>query len=521
VAHRCPEEAAAGLAGALARIREALGAETAYVVYGDDQFRKLGDSAALGESEVKPKGYWLLNRFMVERAGVCAFNVVDREAHDIVEAEPGVRRSHASVLVPMPEGKSEMLLVGGLAEPLRQSHIAFLELAAPIVAHLVARRVDAQRLERQKQHLNALGDIARVMTQAQDREQVLEEIATAVSGITGFDVVVISVPDPGGKSLARRVINRARYSDHLVARYYRQGALDEDIIAATREGRTLVYPDVASDSRLSEPTRLFLSAKGLFSSMARFPLIFHGETLGLMSVLSFSTHSLDPAEVKLLEGMAAQVAMTMKGLDMYEELRSSREKLQEYTDRLQESVSIEYRLARTDPLTGIPNRRYLNEAIASEAARALKEESGLALVVADVDGLKRINDMFGHLFGDDILRLVGSLGWQMCRRGEMVGRYGGDEFLFILPRKSTEQALKFGEGFRASVEKSMLHGPPGQPVGVTISAGISPCNGCLSRPAELVEMADKALYQAKAQGRNRVVLYRAESVPQTAGWSRS
>lgn len=139
VAHRCPEEAAAGLADALARIREALGAEAAYVVYGDDQFRKLGDSADPGEPEVKPKGYWLLNRFMVERAVVCAFNVVDREAHDIVEAEPGVRRSHASALVPMAEGKSEMLLVGGLTEPLRQSHIAFLELAAPIVAHLVAR----------------------------------------------------------------------------------------------------------------------------------------------------------------------------------------------------------------------------------------------------------------------------------------------------------------------------------------------------------------------------------------------
>jgi diguanylate cyclase (GGDEF)-like protein len=505
VAHRGPEGAAAGLAEALAWIREALRAETAYVLYGDDQFHKLGDATDPGEYEVKAKGYWLLQQFMVKRAKVCAFNVVDRKAQDIVAAQPGVRRGHAAVLIPMPEGTSEMLIVGGLREQLRQSHIALLEVAAPIVAHLVAAQADCERSERQKQHLNALGDIARVMTRSQDMEQVLEEVATAVAGVSGFDIVTISVLDPGGKRLARRVVNRQRYSEQLVARYYKQGALDEGIIAATRDGETVLYPDLANDSRLSEQVRLFLSAKALFTSMARFPLIFQGETLGLISVLSFSPHSLDQAEVKLLEGMAAQVTMTLKGLEMYDELRSSREKLQEYTERLQESVSVENRLARTDPLTGIPNRRYLNEAIASEAARALKEESGLTLVLADVDEFKYINDRFGHALGDDALRLVASLGWQACRHGEIVGRYGGDEFLFILPNKSSDQVLGFGEEFRQAVEKATLYAPPSHAIGVTVSVGVSECGTDVSQPSRLVEMADKALYQAKAQGRNRVV----------------
>ena len=517
LACRSPEEAAAGLADALTWIREALRAEMTYVVWGDDEFRKLGDSAGPGDYDVKAKGYWLLNRFMVEQARVCAFNVADREVHDIVAAQPGVKRSHAAALIPMPEGNSEMLVVGGLREQLRQSHIAFLELAAPIVAHLVAGQVDAQRLERQKQHLNALGDIARVMTRAQDMEQVLEEVATAVAGVSGFDIVTISVLDPGGKQLARRVVNRQRYSEHLVARYYKQGALDEGIIAVTRDGETVLYPDLANDSRLSEQARLFLSAKALFTSMARFPLIFQGETLGLISLLSFSPHSLDQAEVKLLEGMAAQVTMTLKGLEMYDELRSSREKLQEYTERLQESVSIENRLARTDTLTGIPNRRYLNEAIASEAARALKEESGLTLVLADVDEFKYINDRFGHALGDDALRLVASLGWQACRHGEIVGRYGGDEFLFILPNKSSDQVLGFGEEFREAVEKATLYAPPSHAIGVTVSVGVSELGTDVSQPSRLVEMADKALYQAKAQGRNRVIVCKAESVPQGAG----
>jgi diguanylate cyclase (GGDEF)-like protein len=510
VAHRGPEGAAAGLADALAWIRKALRAETAYVLYGDDRFRKLGDSADPGDYEVKAKGYWLLQQFMVKQAKVCAFNVVNREAHDIVAAQPGVRRGHAAALIPMPEGNSEMLIVGGLRGQLRQSHIALLEVATPIVAHLVAAQADRERSERQKLQLNALGDIARVMARAQDKEQVLADIATAVAGASGFDIVAISVLDPSGERLVRRVLNRHRYSGHPVVRGYEQGTLDESIIAAVRCGRTLLYPDLATDSQLTEQARIFLSGMGLLSSMARFPLIFQGETLGMMSVLSFLPHSLESGEVRLLEGMAAQVAMTLKGLDMYEELRSSQKKLQE-------SMSIEYRLARTDPLTGIPNRRYLDETIAGESAQAPNGESSLFLIMADVDEFKVINDRFGHRFGDDALRLVASLGWQTCRHGEIVGRYGGDEFLFVLPGKTVDQVLGFAEEFCRAVEKATLFAPEGRAVGVTVSVGVCECEmKHSSHPSQLVEMADKAMYRAKSQGGNRVVALGTEAAAESA-----
>jgi len=506
VARRSPGEAIANLRDASRAIREALGAQTAYLLYGDDWFRKLGEPGDPEEYEVKQEGYWLLNRFMVEQANLCAFNVVDRQVRDMVAARPGVTRSHAAALIPMPEGSSEMLIVGGVRERLRQSDIALLELAAPIVAHLVAEQADAQRFERHKQQLNALGDIARVMTRAQEKERVLAEIATAVAGISGFDIVAVSVLDPSGKRLAYRVLNLQRFSDHPVSRSYKAGALDEGIIAVTKHGKPVLYPDLANDPRLPEQVRFLLSGKGLLSSMATFPLIFQGETLGLMSLSSLSPHSLEPAEVELLEGMAAQVAMTLKGLDLYEELRSSQEKLEEYTERLQESMSIEYRLARTDPLTGIPNRRYLDEAIVGESAQAPGGE--VSLVLADVDGFKEINDRFGHPFGDDTLRLVASVGWQSCRHGEIVGRYGGDEFLFILPDRSVEEVVAFAEEFRGAVEKATLYAPPGHAVGVTVSVGVHQCEAKrMSQPSRLVEMADRAMYRAKSQGGNRVVVF--------------
>jgi diguanylate cyclase (GGDEF)-like protein len=508
----------ASLRDASRAIREALGGQTAYLLYGADWFRKLGEPGDPEKYEVKQEGYWLLNRFMVGQANPCAFNVVDRQVRDMVAARPGVTRNHVAALIPMLEGNSEMLIVGGLRERLRQSHIALLELAAPIVAHLVAEQADAQRFERQKQQLNALGDIARVMTRAQEKERVLAEIATAVAGISGFDIVALSVLDPSGERLAYRVLNLQRFSDHPVSQSYRAGALDEGIIAVTKHGKPVLYPDLANDPRLPEQVRSLLSGRGLLSSMATFPLVFQGEMLGLMSLNSLSPHSLEPAEVELLEGLAAQVAMTLKGLTMYEELRSSQEKLQESAQRLQESMSIEYRLARTDPLTGIPNRRYLDEAIVGESARAQGGDSTLALVMADVDHFKEINDRFGHRFGDDILRLVASLGWQACRRREIVGRYGGDEFLFILPNESGDRALRFAEEFRQAIEKATLYAPPGRAVGVTVSVGVCECDlKRSSQPSRLVEMADKAMYRAKSQGGNQIVAYEPEPAPERAG----
>ncbi|MEE8347168.1 MAG: GGDEF domain-containing protein, partial [Dehalococcoidia bacterium] len=142
----------------------------------------------------------------------------------------------------------------------------------------------------------------------------------------------------------------------------------------------------------------------------------------------------------------------------------------------------------------------------------------LSLVMADVDGFKEINDRFGHRFGDDALRLVASLGWQTCRQGEIVGRYGGDEFLFILPSQSVDYALKFGERFRQAVEKATLYAPPGHALGLTVSVGAYQCEaGRLSPPSRLIEMADRAMYRVKSQGGNQVATLETEPAPDRAG----
>jgi diguanylate cyclase (GGDEF)-like protein len=494
------------LGEAVAILREETGASTAYVLWGDDWFRKLGEPGDPTDYEIKQEGFWLVNRFMADGGEACAFSVEDRKVHGMTKVRPGIRRSHMAAPIPMPEGNAEMLIAGGLRERLRKSQIVLLELAAPVLAHLVTQIVDSQRAQRQRTQLQALTDIARVVVHTQERGHVLEDLATSMSDASGFEIVALSALDELGTGLSHRVLNRNRYSEHQVSHSYRNGALDGVIVALARRKKPALYGDLAKDPRLSDEVRYLLSGKGLIASMASYPLVFQDEVLGLMSLSSLSPHRLDEEETRLLEGLAAQTAMILKGLDMYEELSQSRE-------RLKESLGIENRLARTDALTGIPNRRYLDEAIEGECEGSLKGANPLTLVMADIDDFKEINDRYGHRFGDDLLRLVASIGWQNCSEGEIVGRYGGDEFLFILRDKGEHEARRFGERFRQATEKATLYAPPGEAIGVTVSVGVYECSReSLKRPAELVERADQTMYRSKAQGGNRVLAFSGTAV---------
>jgi diguanylate cyclase (GGDEF)-like protein len=164
------------------------------------------------------------------------------------------------------------------------------------------------------------------------------------------------------------------------------------------------------------------------------------------------------------------------------------------------------RLARTDALTGLHNRRYLDERIAAETARAAREGNAISLVMVDVDCFKRYNDMLGHAAGDDCLRRVAAaIGTAVHRPADVAARFGGEEFAILLPGTGREGALRVAESARAAVVALALS-HEGNPAGiVTISAGVATIR---PRGIEdgrlLVEQADGALYGAKEAGRNRV-----------------
>lgn len=164
-------------------------------------------------------------------------------------------------------------------------------------------------------------------------------------------------------------------------------------------------------------------------------------------------------------------------------------------------------LSATDGLTGLTNRRHFDTTLASEWQRARRQAQPLALLMLDVDRFKRFNDTHGHLAGDDCLRRVAQvLQARMLRSGDTTARYGGEEFA-VISSANAQKAQEMAELIRQDIEQLVLPYPPEAPGMVTISIGVAALvPDDAHTPTDLIAQADAALYQAKQQGRNRVVV---------------
>ncbi len=163
------------------------------------------------------------------------------------------------------------------------------------------------------------------------------------------------------------------------------------------------------------------------------------------------------------------------------------------------------KLALKDPLTGIYNRRYIDEKLPVDLISALLSDQSLSILIADIDFFKKINDTYGHLTGDYTLKSFADILTRCIKRGsDWVARYGGEEFLVCLPGAKLERAVEIAEAMRKAIEENVIiHGE--HTIKITASFGV-----CSIKPTpgfnieSLIECADKKLYVAKNNGRNRV-----------------
>jgi diguanylate cyclase (GGDEF)-like protein len=161
-----------------------------------------------------------------------------------------------------------------------------------------------------------------------------------------------------------------------------------------------------------------------------------------------------------------------------------------------------YRLTIIDPLTQLNNKRYLLDFLSREISRASRHGRPLAVVIMDVDHFKGLNDEYGHVAGDYVLRSLSRQFAEQLRREELAARYGGEEFVFVLPETALPAATAFAERLRALVEEARPSFE-GHDIRVTASFGVAVL-GSPSEPEELIAAADHELYRAKEAGRNRV-----------------
>ncbi len=166
------------------------------------------------------------------------------------------------------------------------------------------------------------------------------------------------------------------------------------------------------------------------------------------------------------------------------------------------------RLTTVDELTGLKSRRYVSEVLSIEFQRARRYGTPLSLLMADLDHFKLVNDRYGHPGGDAVLQGVAELLLHSLRATDVAGRYGGEELLVVLPQIESEGALVMAERWRASVEHTEFRASEGRPIHAELSIGVAGYTPSLKRADDLIVAADKALYTAKQNGRNRVELFR-------------
>jgi diguanylate cyclase (GGDEF)-like protein len=211
-----------------------------------------------------------------------------------------------------------------------------------------------------------------------------------------------------------------------------------------------------------------------------------GEVLGCISINSDQPNAFDAQDLQFFSVIGYQMAATIEHLQRLSSVKN---------------------LATYDTLTGLYNRRYFDERFGMEVQQAFVNKSSLSLILIDIDHFKKVNDTYGHLEGDKILRGVGSLLKNSVRKNDTVARYGGEEFVLILPETNLEAASMIAERIRQVVESTAFDVENAH-IRVTISLGISSFPSHRPRSKEeLVKMADLALYHAKGEGRNRVSLY--------------
>jgi diguanylate cyclase (GGDEF)-like protein len=207
--------------------------------------------------------------------------------------------------------------------------------------------------------------------------------------------------------------------------------------------------------------------------------------LGVIAIQDYEREAVyDRGHLEVLSTIAAQASIALENAQLFAETEQ---------------------LARTDALTGIANRRYLFEVGARELSRARRFSHPLSALVLDIDHFKQINDTHGHATGDQVLQALARVCQKHVRDIDIVGRYGGEEFVILLVETDLSGAHRSAERLRAQIAETRIETDQGQ-VQVTVSVGVAGAYIQSDGFATLVVRADGALYAAKKAGRNRVEL---------------
>lgn len=304
-----------------------------------------------------------------------------------------------------------------------------------------------------------------------DAERQMKELL----GISNFSVMLL---DESSNTLKMWKANRSTFEVAKEVTF----KLGEGVCGKVAEaGEAAMIQDVSKEKD-------FLYYKGKEKNIGSFystPLkAREGKVIGVLNVHKEKRGAFRDKDLLVYNAVAMHIAQALENSRLFQETQDK---------------------AITDDLTGLYSRRYFMEIMGKEVSKAKRNGTSFSLLMFDVDHFKKVNDTFGHLVGDDVLRSLSASLQKNTRQEDVLARYGGEEFVILLPGIKLDDAEYVAQKLRRGVKKDVSVDIDGQPpYPVTISGGVSCYPGCGMSIEEIIDAADKALYTAKSEGRDRI-----------------
>jgi diguanylate cyclase (GGDEF)-like protein/PAS domain S-box-containing protein len=344
----------------------------------------------------------------------------------------------------------------------------------------IGERRRAQKAERDQRLLaEALRDTAAALNSAKSLDEVFTTLLENIGKVVPHDAVQIFLVDNEGNAYLQRAVG-GQILENDAQKDFHQLRLPvsstPNLLMMDRSGEPCLVDDLDDFPWVRNPTSSW--AKSHLGA----PIRVKGVTVGFLVLLSAMRAFFDQEHLGRIQAFADQAAVAVEKANLFEQLNQ---------------------LATIDSLTQIPNRRHFFNMAETELVRSTRYNHPLSAMMMDIDHFKQVNDTYGHTIGDQVLQEVSRRCQETLRANDLMGRYGGEEFAFVLPETDLDAGVKVADRLRKLIASKPFVTRVGE-IKVTVSIGIAGFKRDIPSARALLDQADQALFMAKQTGRNRV-----------------